>query len=357
MPNVIYVATNREVNSSARGFAKFGKEVNRRGGNELRFARIEKVGRKYAIEILKEPEREGMRNGSVRPPSKRVADELFKALTRAPKSGPQRRDLVFFVHGFNNDMEAVVERAFEMRRLYKVEVLAFSWPADGGGLKGVVSYKSDKRDARASAGALDRVLEKLSENLHAFRKDRLSELRTELTLRHPDNPERVEEMLTRKALRDCPFRISLLCHSMGNYLFKNLLQSSIYNGRKLIFDNVVLAAADTNNPGHQEWINLIQARNRVYVTINEDDSALKVSRIKGGDEQLARLGHYPYNLHSRQTVYVDFTNASKVGDSHAYFEGKPIKNVRVRRFFQRALHGLSAESSQNYDAARNLYTP
>lgn len=357
MANAIYVVTNREVNTSARGFNKFGKGLNPLGAHELRMARVEKVGRKYTIKVLNEPDREKMEEGTAAPPSKKAASEIFRALEEAPRSGARRRDLLLFVHGFNNDMEAIVERAFELRRLYNVEVLAFSWPANGGGLRGVTSYKSDKRDARASAGALDRVLEKMRAYLSEFRQKNLRQLRAKLEEgRHGDNSERVEQLLARQALRDCPFKISLMCHSMGNYVFKTLLQSSVYNGRELLFDNVVLAAADTNNPGHQDWVDRIRVRNRVYVTINEDDSALRVSRLKGGEEQLARLGHYPYNLHSRQTVYVDFSDASKVGDSHAYFEGKATGNARVKRFFARALHGLSAESPRDYDPARNLYS-
>ena len=357
MANVIYVVTNREVNPSARGFRKFGKGLNSLGAHELRIARVEKARGTYSIKILAEPDRGKMEDGTADPPSKKAAREIFQALEAAPRTGARRRDLVLFVHGFNNDMEAVVDRAFELRRIYNVEIVAFSWPANGGGVGGVTSYKSDKRDARASAGALDRLLDMIRAYLDEFRQANLHQLRANLRERYGDNPERVEQLLTRQALRNCPFRISLMCHSMGNYLFKNLLQSSVFSGSKLIFDNVLMVAADTNNSGHQEWVDRIQARNRVYVTINENDSALKVSRLKGGEEQLARLGHYPYNLYSRQTVYMDFTNTSKVGDEHAYFEGKPTENARVKRFFHRALHGMTAESSENYDAARNLYTP
>jgi hypothetical protein len=95
----------------------------------------------------------------------------------------------------------------------------------------------------------------------------------------------------------------------------------------------------------------------LYVTINEDDVALKASRLKGGDEQLARLGHWTSNLDSSQAVYVDFTNAKGVASSHAYFEGEALKNRKVKSFFAAALHGLRAEqaASLDYDAANNLY--
>ena len=125
---------------------------------------------------------------------------------------------------------------------------------------------------------------------------------------------------------------------MGNYLFKQLLKSSLYSANELLFDNVVLVAADTNNKDHNDWIDTVSFRSRLYVTINEADSALKLSRMKGGDEQLARLGHFPYELNANRAVYANFTGAQHVGDSHAYFEGDPLENEAVRRFFTAALN-------------------
>ena len=115
-------------------------------------------------------------------------------------------------------------------------------------------------------------------------------------------------------------------------------------------------AADTNNLDHAHWVDQIRCRNRVYITINEDDSALRVSRMKAGDQQRARLGHYTYGLDSSQGVYVNFTKTKHVGDSHAYFEGDPVeKNPRVKAFFQAAVNGETAETPLPYNAAKNLY--
>ena len=64
---------------------------------------------------------------------------------------------------------------------------------------------------------------------------------------------------------------------------------------------------------------------------------------------------YPHDLYSRQAVYVDFTGATGVGDSHAYFEGKPLRNPAVRDFFGKAFHGQRAETDLEYDPATRLY--
>ena len=182
----------------------------------------------------------------------RALARSMTALTSLLK--PKRKDLLFFVHGFNNDVKAVVERAWALQTTYNLEVFTFTWPANGGGIKGVASYKSDKRDAIASVGALDRVLEKIRDYVTAFREERLKELRALAESRSRNSREAESELFARLSQKDCPFRVNLMLHSMGNYLFKNLLRSSSYHGDELIFDNVILAAADTNNLfGHREF--------------------------------------------------------------------------------------------------------
>jgi len=207
----------------------------------------------------------------------------------------------------------------------------------------------------ASIGGLSRVFMKLADFLDDFNADRIKKIEEEATKRFPDDDEKWNKFFTTAADKGCPFTVSLVLHSMGNYLFKHVMESSALRVDRLTFDNVVMVAADVNNSDHAPWVDCIAARNRIYITINEDDVALRASRIKAGEEQKARLGHYPYNLYAQKAVYVDFTNASHVGDSHAYFEGKPLGNKAVKKFFQQAFDGLRAEESLEFQAARRLY--
>lgn len=133
--------------------------------------------------------------------------------------------------------------------------------------------------------------------------------------------------------------------------------STASEGTGLIFDNVCLVAADTNNKDHAFWVDRIRARNRIYIAINEDDKALAVSRMKSRDDQLARLGHYPYRLDSRSAVYVNFTDEKAVSkNSHAYFEGSTIRdNPKVKRFFKDAFNGKGAEDRLAYEPATNMH--
>lgn len=352
----MYLVTNRAVHASKPGFDVFDELPNPKGPHELRFAEVLRSDSGYAIEILDDRLSRAEKAALGLPVSKTAHRSQLVARTVFDKIRREKKNLLLFVHGYNNNVEAVVERAFGLQETFGVEVLAFSWPANGGGASGVLDYKSDKKDARASIGALDRVLDKTREYLHLLREEELKRIRAEASDRFRNDAETRDEFLSRAILEDCPFRVSLMLHSMGNYLLKQLLKSTLYSGDELLFDNVIMVAADTNNQGHREWIDRIEFRNRLYVTINENDSALRFSRMKGGFEQRARLGHFPYELDSRRVVYVDMTRASNVGDSHAYFEGDSLQNDALRKFFDEALNGKVAEADLEYDASRNLHS-
>lgn len=368
----MFIVTNRALDPKARGLRQLGKYPNPRGPNELRMIEVQPRHGGWDVQIIPDVLDAKWRKAA-------GIDQQWLASMGFPKSSPaygsmyvakklldrvnpgraggrgKGRDLLVFVHGYNNDMEDVVTRAHSFERNFGVEVLAFSWPANGGGVAGAAAYLSDKNDARVSVGALDRTLAKIDDMITRFNAAYMAEIRKMAGERFGDNDEHRREMIARLMDKGCPFKVSLVAHSMGNYLYKHLLLSSASMGTKLMFDNVVLVAADANNKEHALWVDRIRARRRVFITINENDSALRVSRMKVGDQQLARLGHYPRDLDSRQGVYVDFTGAKGVNSSHAYFEGSPLRNVAVKRFFQEAFIGEFAEKRLVYDVAQNLY--
>ncbi len=352
----MFIVTNRAIDESASGLNKLGAKPNSEGPNELRLVEAQKSAGRWNIDILPDAITDKMKRevditdtGPVFA-SRYVARKLLKQVRT------EKRNFLFFVHGYNNDFEAMLDRAAGFAREYGVEVVAFSWPANGGGMHGVASYMSDKRDARASIGALDRALAKMADYLNEFNAENYHIIAMGAVKKFPDNYEARNEYITAITERGCPFTVNMALHSMGNYLYKQLLLSSVYRARTLLFDNVIMVAADTNNEGHEQWVDQINCRRRTYVTINEDDAALLASRMKAGGDQKARLGHYPYNLQSVQAVYVDFTSAPWVRQSHAYFEGTSLRNRSVQQFFKKAFNGERAEEDLAYDAARGLYT-
>lgn len=360
----MYIVTNRIVDESKNSVKEaFGKKPTA-GPNELRLAEATRKGENWHIDVLPDqitPQMAtsvGLDPSNTYPASAYVARKLLERCSGsggAAKSIKTGKNLLLFVHGYNNDVTDVLNRAEGLEANYGVEVVCFSWPANGGGVHGVLSYKSDKRDALASIGALDRVLERMEGLLKEFNDQFVAELETKAEKKFADNSDAWNRYFTKEVHKRCPYTINLMLHSMGNYLFKHLLKSATYSADHLLFDNVVMVAADTNNEGHAEWVDRIQSRNRIYITINEKDSALKASRMKMGENQKARLGHYLRKLDSKVATYVDFTNQPHVGDSHSYFEGSALTNKKVQTFFKSVLNGEIGEESARFDSARNVY--
>lgn len=364
----MFLITNRAVDDTKKGIDALGDIPNPKGPLELRMAEATRHGKGWRVSILPDICTPAMlRSAGIKPQqdaqgraapvyaSRYVAYKLLLQLKARHKKNKAPPALALFVHGYNNDVAAVLDRAQGFEDLYGVEVVAFTWPANGGGIGGALSYRSDKRDALASVGAFDRAIVKLDQYLKEMNGERVARIENAATGKHGDDAAAWDENFAREMMRECPFTVNLILHSMGNYLFKHYMSSSTYSGNRLVFDNIVMAAADANNAGHVGWVDRVQCRKRVYITINENDVALQASRMKAGEEQKARLGHWPYELDSRRAVYVNFTSAAKVGDSHAYFEGRPLQNASIRKFFRLALNGDVAESALDYDVARNMY--
>ena len=358
----MYVVTNRRLIETATGLDVFDKVPNPKGPNELRLVKVVKAGAgfktnlqddklaKAQVATLKKRFQLNIDETVPWYASLRIACEL-NVLARK-----KNKHLLLYVHGYNNDMPDVIGTCMALEQLYNIIVVPYSWPANGGGAAGTAAYLSDKRDARASADALNRTIEKLGfyhDLLTAARRDTL---KAKASQKHPNNPQACQEYYAELLDADCKVTVNLLCHSMGNYLLKYALMPGAAASRKLVFDNIGLVAADANNKEHEHWVDALQPRNRLYVVMNEDDFALKWSRRKPGDEQLARLGHYLKNLVARSAYYVNVTNASWVKNAHTYFTGTPVqKNADLKQLFQRIVEGDTAEDLMRYHPEANYY--
>ena len=357
----MFVITNREVRDDRTGLDKFGDRPNAKGPNELRLAKVDRNGDGWSVDFLDdeldpEESRKLIEEFSLAlDPDKKHYASLRVACELAAQARETKSHILLFVHGFNNDMADVVARAEDIHERYKVIVVPFSWPANGGGIAGTASYKSDKRDARASAGALERAIDFVHRYLKLITEARRNELYNQAASKHPDNPEARNALYMKLLEKDCPFTVNAMFHSMGNYLLKQTLKSSLTDADRLTFDNILLVAADTNNRDHRVWVEKLGFRKRCFITINESDHALAASRAKSGSEQLARLGHYLRNLNASNAYYINFTDASWVRTSHAYFGDPSEKNDAVFEFFKRAFSGESAEDALRFRVEGNWF--
>jgi esterase/lipase superfamily enzyme len=213
------IVTNRDINESnlnnGIGDHKlFGDKVNANGPNEVRLALATKTDNQWEVELLEEPE--VVTEGNL--PSKKVFNDLRNKLRNT------NRNCVFFVHGFNQSFLKNLNKAYEIERIYDVEVVVFSWPSNPGGFK-TKEYRHAKRNAQASIGALDATLEKISTYLQG--------------------------PFVKEDLKACNTKFTLMTYSQGNYLFQNYIMNSIYDRETRMFDNIVLCQADVDNECHR----------------------------------------------------------------------------------------------------------
>lgn len=360
----MYFITNRQIDTSKRGYAKFTKHPNEKGPNELQAVEINGVNppqikllndrlSKIEVKRFKTKFKLDLDENEPHYASLKVACHVFEQARR------QCKNVLLYVHGYNNDIEDVYATARELEKLYGVIVVTFTWPANGGGaLSGTLSYLADKRDARASQDALNRCIDLVGKYHNMLTLSARKELEQRANKKFPSNPTKQREHLSELLKRDCDLSVSMLCHSMGNYVLKHAMASELAESRKLIFDNVILAAADANNENHRDWVEALQVRKSVFITINENDYALSWSRRKPGEQQKARLGHYLRKLNSPNALYVDFTREKAVNNSHSYFDRKTIgSNKGVQRFFLKAFSGNNVMPYLQFEAHNNTYRP
>lgn len=285
----------------------FGEQFNAKGAHEIRFAYANKTGKKWLLELLPEPEQLSSNNL----PSKTVFKQLMKNCRE------QNKHCLLFVHGYNKPFDESLEQAWRIQQRYQqLEVVLFSWPSNPGGFF-IKEYKQVKSNARASIGALDNLLEKLS--MYSVQD------------------------FDETALKSCHVSLNLMTYSMGNLLLQGYIQSAENDGETRMFTNVILCQADCDNAGHERWVDTIQSGKRIYITINEEDKILGWS---DANFQKDRLGRTARGLIAQSASYFDFTNAPKVGNTHQLW-GEDT-NDAVREFFQIAFTGGRPEDSASF---------
>ncbi|NKI36450.1 alpha/beta hydrolase [Wenzhouxiangella sp. XN79A] len=367
----MYIITNRNFRKYRNSdLYTLTDDPNPNGSKELRLFEAtprDAAGGKWDIHIIpdrpEEAEFEGLDTDFIRPWNRRRVGSDLVAARLIPKLRESGRNLVLFIHGYNTTIEDALNRARRMEQVYDVEVLVFSWPSNGGGdsaleeLHGVASYLSDKSDARESVGALDRALWRMNALLQDLNAGVFDAARDHARASRPDSRDE-ERRLLANYLREhaCPFNISLIAHSMGNYLYKKLLTSSSERlSCACTFDNVILKAADTNHHDHAEWVQRIRARKRVYILINQDDSALGLSNLKIGEAQKPRLGATIAQQNAHNAAYIDLTGT--LDREHSYFDNQDTKRTvpNLEPVMRELLNGRIAHRDLPYEVGTNTY--
>nr|WP_262266138.1 MULTISPECIES: alpha/beta hydrolase [unclassified Microvirga] len=226
---------------------------------------------------------------------------------------PRSRRVLVFVHGFNNRYEDAVYRFAQIVHDSHADVapILFTWPSRAN----VLEYAYDRESTNYS--------------------------RTQL-----------EEVLRRAAQDPSVGDVTIMAHSMGSWLvIEALRQMAIRDGRVAPkIRNVILAAPDLDiDVFRRQSQELGPSRPKLTLFLSQDDQALGVSRLIGGD--VDRLGQinpaaepYRSELEKAGVTVLDLT-ALKSGDplNHSKFAESPEV---VRLLGERLVAGQTISQSR-----------
>jgi esterase/lipase superfamily enzyme len=229
------------------------------------------------------------------------------------KGKARKRQVLLFVHGFNNRFDDAVFRFAQIVHDARADVVPvlFTWPSRGS----VLAYGYDRESTNYSRNALETVLRRLA------------------------NDPGVDE-------------ITVLAHSMGNWLTLESLRQMAIRDRRVApkIRNVLLAAPDVDvDLAREAFRDMGTSRPRLSLMVSQDDNALAVSRLVWGSS--TRLGAIdplkePYRSElAREDIAVlnltdlksnDPLNHSKFASSDVVrligrrlADGQPITDARV----------------------------
>ena len=201
--------------------------------------------------------------------------------------------LFVFVHGYNNTFDLSAYRLAQIAYDFGTEAapVLFTWPSRGR----VLDYVYDKESATYSRDAL-------------------------------------EYLLTRAALDPNVSDITVMAHSMGNWVMVEALrQMSIRQGRIFAkIKNVIMASPDLDvDVFRSELLQIAKPRPRTTIFLSQDDKALALSCYLGGE--IDRVGAvdpdkepYRSKLKEFNIVVINLTKL-RTGDelNHSKFAQEP----------------------------------
>lgn len=210
------------------------------------------------------------------------------AWTHRAVRGSAKRQVLVFVHGFNNKFEDAVFRFAQIVHDSGAEVapVLFTWPSRGS----VLAYGYDRESTNFSRNGLEDLLRDLAKD--------------------PNVGE-----------------VTILAHSMGNWLTLESLRQMAIRDRRIApkIRNVILAAPDVDmDLARAAFHDMGKDRPRLTLMVSGDDQALAVSRLVWGDS--VRLGAIDPTVEPYRTQLerekVSVLNLSAVKSTDALNHGK-----------------------------------
>lgn len=202
------------------------------------------------------------------------------------QDSPPKPSLVVYAHGYNNGWTDALEEYCELRRNFHKTLGAqeyedqcltvlFTWPSAGKTL----AYLEDRDDARGSYLAVSNMVHLLFQ--------------------------------VTNNLEDCISNVSVIAHSMGNYVFREALTALVGSSRApagTFLDQFISIGADVGNTSLEpngKGFGIFRFSNRVSVFLSPADSTLRKSKRKNGRARLGRTLSQGFRTTPRNVLFVD----------------------------------------------------
>jgi len=249
--------------------------------------------------------------------------QIYDAITPEEASKPW----VFFVHGFHQDPDENIDKAYELSTRHKVNVINFAWPSrplDGTLSRGEVIEEITSDALKGKLGP-NTLIKLIALGAIGYLKDKWKNYKPAT-----ENAEASDKDLF-AAINQVFEKINfskppvLLIHSMGNYLLQNSLSNEAALPQS--FSNIVVHQADVSAHNHNWVENLLSSLTvnaNLYITANIYDYVLAASNVhrrllnKDNSERLGQTRHeYLVNDHIH---YLDFSHGMGIDNDHEMFK-------------------------------------
>lgn len=245
-----------------------------------------------------------------------------------------RRRLLVYLHGNNNPPAACFARCALLESLYGVEVVGFSWAAEG-----YLSNGDSLPGVGSASGAGDETtLKKVSaaNRTDSAIQDRIRRYHQAKTNAQDsvDAVARFLRLLGTARLHANVQPFTMAAHSLGAHLLQYTLDVPGAGESVGTAHNVALLAACVRAAGHRDWLARVRPKGQVFVTYNKADAVLFGAYVADGSQ--VKLGAEPgFDLLQSDAVrYVSF-NGAKVGlGGHGYFVNDKMPK-KMRALFAR----------------------
>lgn len=227
-----------------------------------------------------------------------------ESLEEAYKSAIKSNDIVVYGEGMGKTFPSNIDRATRFTRLYNVTTIMFDWPTFRPYLNGGKNYKTARHESVEVSKCLANVFVDL---------DRL-----------------------RSSGATGYVKMSLVLHSLGNRLLKDVVQHHFINVNGKLFDNIILNAACVKTFLHRNWVQKLNIQREIYITKNNHDRTLLLAGIADLRKQLGRHSGW---LKANNAVYLNFSQV--LVHDHNYFLMHYVfkENPQLKTVYDDIFHG------------------